>query len=315
MVNGHGSPADTLLLSSAPFEVLDGASALASTVGADRIVIYVSSEVDNAVETVGSAIDAYPDPAAPMEVFTGPAEYRAAEPTMAIEALEGNHRLEARLRPPGPERVGLDDQPTLVHTPRTLAHLAVALREGLDEQTRVLTVRGDVDPVATVELPETETLSELIDAVGVDGSFKAACVGGRFGGITRDLDVGLGPKALRDADLGTDGIVDVLSDTRCVVEFVGQRASFAAEENCGRCVPCREGTAQLASLLRDIYGGEFDVQAIEELDRVMATSSICAFGKRAGQPARTAIKAFTSEFQAHAEGRCPANDCFEALEA
>ncbi|WP_222914344.1 NADH-ubiquinone oxidoreductase-F iron-sulfur binding region domain-containing protein [Natrinema sp. SYSU A 869] len=315
VVNGHGSPADTLLLSSAPFDVLDGASALANTVAADRIVIYVSSEVDNVVETVGSAIDAYPDPAAPMEVCTGPQEYRAAEPTMTVEALEGNHRLEARLRPPGLERVGLDGQPTLVHTPRTLAHLAVGLREGIDEQTRVLTVRGDVDSVATVELSETETLSELVDTVGVDGSFKAACVGGRFGGITRDLDVGIGSKALRDADLGTDGTVDVLSDDRCVVEFVGQRVSFAAEENCGRCVPCREGTAQLTSLLRDVYGGEFDTQAIEELVRVMTTSSICAFGERAGRPARTAIEAFTSEFQAHAEGRCSAGTCLDALEA
>ncbi|WP_126664973.1 NADH-ubiquinone oxidoreductase-F iron-sulfur binding region domain-containing protein [Haloterrigena salifodinae] len=315
VVNGHGSPADTLLLSSAPFEVLDGASVLASTVAADRIIVYASSEDDNAVKTVSSAVDTYPDPAAPMEVVTGPEEYRAAEPTMAIEAIEGNHRLEARLRPPGPERVGLDGRPTLVHTPRTLAHLAVGLREGIDEQTRVMTVRGDVDSVATVELSETQKLSELVDTVGVDGSFKAACVGGRFGGITRDLDVGIGVEALNNADLGTDGIVDVLSDARCLVEFVGQRASFAAEENCGRCVPCREGTAQLASLLRNVYDGEFDAQAIAELDRVMASSSICVFGERAGRPVRTAIEAFTSEFKAHAEGRCPAGTCLEPLEA
>lgn len=314
VVNGHGNPADALLLASAPFEVLDGAQAAARAVGSDRIVVYASSDDAHAVDVVREAAENYPDGATAVDVVVGPPEYRAGEPTMALEAIEGNHRLEARLRPPGPEETGLHGRPTLVHTPRTLAHLAVALREGGSDDTRVVTVSGDVDAPATVELPETETLDAAVGAAGVDGEFKAACVGGRFGGVTRSLDVAHAPEALAAAGLGTEGVVQVLADDRCIVEFVGKRAQFASAENCGRCVPCREGTTQLAERLRDIYDRNYDAAGIEELARVMERSSICAFGEDAGRPARTAMTAFESEFEAHARGRCPAGSCLETEE-
>ena len=314
VVNAHGTPADALLLASAPFEVLDGATAAARAVGADSVIVYVSAADDRAAETVREAAENYPDPMAAIDVVTGPAEHRASEPTMALEAIEGNHRLEARIRPPGPESVGLHGQPTLIHTPRTLAHLAVSLRGVDGPDTRTVTVEGDVAAPATVELPASDTLSSALDAVTVEGEFKAACVGGRFGGLTRDLDVGVEPSALAAAGLGSEGTVHVLSDDRCVLSFVGKRTQFAADENCGRCVPCREGTTQLTSLLRNIYDGAYVPEDIEELVRVMDGSSICAFGVEAGRPARTAVAEFESELRAHADGRCPTNSCEMAAE-
>lgn len=305
VVNAHAA-SDAFLLASVPFEVLEGANAAARAVDADRVVVHTA----DAAPTVREAVANYPDPHASIDVIEGPSEYRAAEPTMALEAIEGNHRLEARLRPPGPDEVGLHGQPTLVHTPRTFAHLAVALRSELSA-SRVVTVTGDVADPVTVELPETDSLETVRETVTIDGSFKAACVGGRFGGITASLDVAPDPDALGEAGLGTDGTVQLLADDRCVVEFVGKRAQFAAAENCGRCVPCREGTTQLTNRLREIYDGDYDRDGIEELVTVMDTSSICEFGVNAGRPARTAMAAFGSEFEAHTEGRCPASCCFE----
>jgi NADH:ubiquinone oxidoreductase, NADH-binding (51 kD) subunit len=314
VVNAHGADPDRLLLESAPFEVLDGAAALARTVEAHSLIVYASEADEHAVETVREAAANYPELPVPVDVVTGPDEYRAAEPTMALEAIEGNHRLEARLRPPGPEAVGLHGQPTLIHTPRTLAQLAVALREEEIPQTRLLTVTGDVDAPATVELPESDTLADVLDAVDLTGTLKAARVGGRFGGLTSDLDVGPDPESLAAADLGTEGSIHVLAADRCIVEFVGKTASFAADENCGRCVPCREGTTQLAGLLREIYDGSYTPGKIEELVRVMSTSSICEFGVQAGRPVRTAMSEFESEFEAHADGHCPAGRCLDPLE-
>lgn len=313
VVNAHGEAGDRLLLESAPLEVLEGAAAVARTVGADRIVVYAAETDDRAVETVREAARAYPDPPAPVDVVTGPAVHRAAEPTMAIEAIEGNDRLEARISPPHPSEVGLFGRPTVVHTARTAAHLAVGLR-GMPADTRVLRVTGDVSTPATVELPAGASLETALEAVTVEGEFKAACVGGRFGGVTADLDVGVAPDRLAAADLGTDGGVTVLSADRCVLEFVGERTQYAADENCGRCVPCREGTVQLADLLRDVYEGAYDPEGIEELVRVMDRSSICAFGVQAGRPARTAIAEFETEVRAHAEGRCPVDSCLSTPE-
>ncbi|MFD1632790.1 NADH-ubiquinone oxidoreductase-F iron-sulfur binding region domain-containing protein (plasmid) [Haloplanus ruber] len=314
VVNAQGPDADKLLLGSAPFEVLDGAVALAHAVGGDQVVVYTSTENRHTIETVREAVSAYPDLSLPVDIATGPAEHRAAEPTMALEAIEGNHRLEARIGPPGPESAGLHGQPTLVHTPRTLAHLSVAFRHGEPRNTRMVTVRGDVEAPATVEVPETGTLKTAVDAVKLTGEFKAASVGGQFGGITDDLDIGVDPAALSEANLGTEGVVHLLADERCVVKFVGQRTRYAAEENCGRCVPCREGTTQLADLLRDVYDGTYEPSKMRELTTVMETSSICAFGVEAGRPARTAVAEFEAEFEAHADGRCPAGSCLETLE-
>jgi len=314
VVNAHGSAADSLLVESVPFAVLEGADLLAGAVGADRVVVYASETDGTAVVRARSAVANYPDPSAEIDVVTGPPVYRAAEPTMALEAVEGNHRLEARLRKPG-RLPRLDGRPTLVHTARTLVHLAYRVREGPDRaylyNTRLVTVTGDVETPATVELPEHQWLETALDAVSVDGEFKAASVGGRFGGLAPSLDVGAESDTLVDEGLGTEGVVEVLADDTCLLEFVGKRARLAADTNCGRCVPCREGSTQLAELLRDVYDGDYDESAVRELCRVMDRSSVCAFGVDAARPARTAIDRFDQELRAHADGRCPAGTCFD----
>lgn len=315
VVNAHGNPADALLAESVPFSVLEGADLLATALDAERAVVYLSEGDETARERVETAAERYPDPETSFEVVTGPAVHRAAEPTMALEAIEGNHRLEARLRRPG-ELPVLDGRPALVHTARTVAHLTARVRDqaaGLVPagrmDTRIVTVTGDVASPATVELPGTERLDAALDAVSVTGEFKAACIGGRFGGLTDSLAVTPIPTGLTHADLGTEGVVEVLSEDRCVVEFAGRRAQAAADTNCGRCVPCREGATQLTELLREIYDGDYQKEQIEELLRVMDDTSVCAFGVEAARPARTAMNVFGSEFEVHADGRCPAGAC------
>ena len=330
VVNAHGTAtsvghsgadtdrptADALLLESVPFAVLEGADHLATAVDAERVVVYVSEADETAVERVRTAAEHYPDPVTPFEVVTGPAVHRATEPTMALEAIEGNHRLEARLRRPG-ELPTLNGVPALVHTARTVAHLARRVRAedvGGHAATRLVTVSGDVEAPATVELSETASLDAALDAVSLAGEFRAAAVGGRFGGLTDSLDVSCSPGSLAAGGLGTEGVVEILGADRCLVEFVGRRAQLAADTNCGRCVPCREGSTQLTELLRDVYDGDFERGAIAELLRVMDGSSVCAFGVEAARPVRTAVEEFGEEFESHADGRCPAGACFEPPE-
>lgn len=314
VVNGHGTRADRLLLESAPFEALDGANALAGAVGASRVIVYTGGADEQARETVGEAVEGFPDPEAPFEVVAGSDAYRAGEPTMAIEDIEGNHRLEARRRPPGPATFGVDGQPTLVHSPRTLAQLSVGLREGLPK-TRIVSVEGDVAAPAVVEVSEEESLDSVLDAVELTDGWKAASVGGRFGGLTDSLAVRPDDDSLAAAGLGTDGVVRLLGEDRCVLEFVGKRAAFAADANCGRCVPCREGTTQLTELLRGVYDSEFDRGKIRELTDVIATTSLCEFGVAAARPARTALETFAEEIEAHADGHCPTGACLDPMEA
>ncbi|GAB3669914.1 NADH-ubiquinone oxidoreductase-F iron-sulfur binding region domain-containing protein [Halopiger thermotolerans] len=313
--------ADEVLLGGAPIAVLDGIAAVAEYVGADDAVVYLNEADTHLHRHLREAIDAVAGelPVVP-QLVAGPDEYRAGAPTAALEAMEGADRIEPRLQPPSPAKHGLYGRPTVIHTPRTFAQVRRAIRDpdafdadAPDPGTRLITVAGDVADPATIELPSDSSLSVARDAVELTGSFKMACVGGALGGITRRLDVAPTAQSLAAAGLGTDGVVELLNDDRCVVADVGERARFAATENSGRCVPGREGTKQLTELLRDVYRGSLETDTIRELGRVMARSSNCQIGAHAPRPVLTAIDEFEPEFRAHTDGRCPSGTCTEQL--
>lgn len=320
VVNGNeadpSADADRMLLEGAPIAVLDGALSVAAAVGAEDVVVYANEADDLALERCEAAAAGISEelPWVNVQVASGPDEYKAGERTMALESLEGADRIEARRSPPGPEEHGLFGRPTAIHTPRTLAQLRAVLLEpdrfdadDADPGTRIVTVAGDTER-ATVELPTGTLLSEALGAVSRDG-FKLACVGGRFGGFTRSLETPTSAPSLRSSNLGTNGAVELFDGSRCAVALAGKRARFAREGNCGRCVPCRNGSKQLVELLRDIYDGEYDDDGIRELSRVMRRSSICYFGRAASRPVTTAMDAFETEFVAHADDHCPAGEC------
>ncbi len=294
---------DELLCRSVPGDVLDTADLVADVVDATDVAVLAT---DRAVEPLHAVAEGE-------IVHPAPESFRVGEPTMALEALEGNDRLEARRRPPGPEEWGLYGRPTVIHTPRTLLQIRALLEgapldpDSADPGTRLVSVRGSVSAPAIVELRTDNPLSMALSAVESDGNRYA--VGGRFGGLTRTLDVPASAPALSASGLGTEGVLEILDPDDCVVATVGERAAFAREENCGRCVPCREGSKQLHETLRGVYDGEFDSETLRTLPRVMRTTSLCAFGEAAGRPVRTALDAFEPEFRAHAEGRCPAGSC------
>ncbi|MFC7165804.1 NADH-ubiquinone oxidoreductase-F iron-sulfur binding region domain-containing protein [Halospeciosus flavus] len=310
------SLADETLLAGAPYPILDAAVAVAEFVDASDVVVYCNEADDRLHERLRRSVDAAREEFSVVpQVVTGPDTFRAGEETMALEAMEGTDRIEARVRPPGPAEYGLYGRPTVVHSPRTFAQVYRALvdpdsfdPDDADPGTRLVTVTGDVDAPATVELPTGRTLADATDAVDFS-TFETAVVGGQFGGLSADLDVSASAPALRSADLGTNGVVELLDDSRCVVAEVGTRARFASEENCGRCVPCREGSKQLVELLRDVYDGEYDADGLRELAGVMRRSSTCDFGVGAARPVATALDEFEPEFRAHANGRCPSGTC------
>jgi NADH-quinone oxidoreductase subunit F len=309
---------DRLLLESNPLAVLDPALTAAVALDATDVVVYVNETETVARRRTQEAANALADNHdvdVSMQVVTGPDEYKAGEPTMALEAIEGNHRLEARRQPPGPSEHGVNGRPTLVHTPRTFAQVGRVFADedpggaSSDPGTRLFTVAGDVDAPATVELATDATLDAALPAVETQNGRKAACVGGVFGGLTRSLDVPASAPGLSGARLGTNGVVELLDDSTCTVALAGERANFAREENCGRCVPCREGSKQLVDLLRDVYDGEYKDGMLRELARTMRETSLCEFGRDASRPMTTAMDSFETEFTAHAKGRCPTGAC------
>ena len=301
---------DRFLMSTQPGRIVATAAAICDALGAADLVVVLPADADRQAGWLAEELVV--DPPCTLQVICGPELYHATEPAALVEALEGKDRIEPRRGPPGPEHTGVFGRPTLIHTPRTLAQIAAVEREGEggdDPGTRLFHVCGDVRVEQTVELHPSQPVSTAISAADPTDAVAMAIVGGVFGGFTTDLEVRAHMTELRAAGVGTDGVIEVCSTDRCPVRIAGDRISFAAESNSGRCVPAREGTVQLRELLREVYAGELDAPAIEELARVMRRTSNCRLGAAASRPVTTALSQFRDAFEAHAAGECPAGGC------
>jgi len=105
----------------------------------------------------------------------------------------------------------------------------------------------------------------------------------------------------------------VMDDHTCMVDVARYFLEFLKNESCGKCVPCREGVAQLYRMMTDICEGrgrEGDVEKIESLARHVQTASLCALGKSAPNPVFSALQYFREEVETHIrDKKCPGGVC------
>ncbi len=331
VVNAHeGEPGtfkDRLILEKEPHRCLEGALLAGLALHASRIVIALKSEYTNAQHVLTESLDelarytrdAGPKWALPsIELRTVPGPYVTGEETALLEALEGR-RSEPRLRPPFPAEAGLYGRPTLVQNVETLAALpglfgGVAGSEpaGVLEKDYCLT--GDVERPGAYREPLGIEAASLVEVDGgtAAGGLKAFLPGGPSGGIlpASKLRVPLdfdGTKK-EGSGLGTGAMVAIGRD-RCIVDVLENIAAFFAAESCGKCAPCRLGTAKLQSLVAALQKGEVTEDGLREgvaLAELLQETSICALGQVAGKAFLDGMKYFHEEIAAHAQGQCPA---------
>jgi ferredoxin len=93
--------------------------------------------------------------------------------------------------------------------------------------------------------------------------------------------------------------------------------TFVQSESCGKCVPCREGTKQMLTILERIvagHGGPGDIPLLEELGSVIRDGSLCGLGKSAPNPVLSTLRYFRDEFEEHVhDKRCRAGVCAALL--
>ncbi|MGD0547531.1 MAG: NADH-ubiquinone oxidoreductase-F iron-sulfur binding region domain-containing protein, partial [Terracidiphilus sp.] len=82
---------------------------------------------------------------------------------------------------------------------------------------------------------------------------------------------------------------------------------------CGKCVPCRAGTAQMHTLLTRICAGlgtMADLDLLISLCETIKETSLCGLGQTAPNPVLSTIKYFRNEYIEHiVHKRCPAGVC------
>jgi formate dehydrogenase iron-sulfur subunit len=75
---------------------------------------------------------------------------------------------------------------------------------------------------------------------------------------------------------------------------------FCAIESCGKCTPCRVGSARGVEVIDRLVAGperERAMQVLEDLCNTMVDGSLCAMGGLTPYPVRSAIKHFPEDFR------------------
>jgi bidirectional [NiFe] hydrogenase diaphorase subunit len=336
-----GAFMDRSVLESDPQRVLEGMAIGAYAVGATKGYIYVRAEYPLAVQRLQAGLrDARrrgllgsnicnTQFSFDVEIRLGAGAFVCGEETALIASIEGR-RGTPKPRPPYPAVSGLWSKPTLINNVETFANIAPIIRKGAawfsslgserSKGTKVFALTGKITNTGLVEVPMGMSLRHIIEGIGggvPDGhKFKAVQTGGPSGGCIPEelLDLGISYDALIGAGsmMGSGGMI-VMDDTSCMVNVARFFIEFCMTESCGKCIPCRAGTAQMHTLLTRICNGSgtmADLDLLVDLCGTIKETSLCGLGMSAPNPVLSTLRYFKNEYIDHiVHKRCPAGVC------
>ena len=321
-VNGdEGEPStfkDHMLIERDPHQIIEGVVISAFAIEAHVAFIYVRGEFALGIERLEQAVaDAYAKgfigknilgSGFDLEVVVhrGAGAYIAGDETGLLSSLEGERAM-PRIKPPFPAVQGLYAQPTVVNNVETLSTVPHILRMGGEEYaklgvgrstgTRIFSVSGHVERPGNYEVELGITFRQLIDelAGGVRGGkkMKFFIPGGASAPwlmpehLDAPLDMDYVGAELKTM-LGSGAIMVFDEDTNPAL-VAWRLLKFFAHESCGKCTPCREGSAWLERVLFRISHGlgrpqdldlmlSFGETIVPGLNAPFSQTTICAMG-------------------------------------
>ena len=323
-----GTFADRLLMEADPYQLIEGMTIAGLAVGAAEGFIYLRSEYPHCKTVLSEALaqaerggylgDSVGGSgrAFRIELRIGAGAYICGEETSLLDSLEGKRGL-VRFKPPLPAIEGLLGLPTLVNNVLSLAAVTSVLAEGAanyrdlgsgrSRGTLTVQLAGNIKRGGLVEVPFGLTLRELVMGYGGGTAsgrpLRAVQVGGPLGSYLPEslLDTPLDYEAMADAGgmLGHGGVV-VFDDTVNMAQQARFAMEFCAIESCGKCTPCRVGSARGVEVLDRVIAGrdrERNLQVLEDLCATMVDGSLCAMGGLTPYPVRSALQHFPEDFR------------------
>lgn len=321
-----GSYADRLLMERDPHGVLEGMALAARACGATQGYAYVRSEYPQASAAMrravegargdghlgkdvhGSGVDF------DIEVFEGAGSYVAGEETSLIHSIEGL-RGSVLARPPFPTENGLFDRPTVVNNVETLSALPWIVEHGgsaysalgtaESKGTKLVCLNERFQHPGVYEVEFGTSLRLICDDLGGglrDGArMRCLQVGGPLGGFLApeaiDVPLSFEGLAAQGVDLGHGGLV-AFDERVSGADLLRHVWSFAADESCGACFPCRVGSRRGHELAERAGDGPLspqDAELQEDLIETMGETSLCAFGRSIPAPVRTLMAIYAGE--------------------
>jgi NADH-quinone oxidoreductase subunit F len=189
---------------------------------------------------------------------------------------------------------------------------------GSDEKNtgpKLYCVSGHVNKPAVIErelgIPLPELIYDVCGGIRNGNKLKGVIPGGSSVPILtpNEIDVRMDFDSLakKGTLLGSAGCM-VIDETACIVRLAWRTARFYAEETCGQCTQCREGTWWMDQVLHRIehgHGKMQDLDMILDMCSNMKGVTICVLSDACAMPVEAMIKKFRSEFEYHiTEKRC-----------
>jgi len=308
-----GTFADRMLMEGDPFLLLEGMAIAGFATGATKGYVYIRSEYPHAIEAMKRAASQFPD--FDVEIRVGAGSYVCGEETALLESLEGK-RGQVRAKPPLPVHKGLFGRPTVINNVLTFASVPAIIEKGAayyaslgtgrSRGTMPVQLAGDVKHGGLFETAFGLTLGELVNDIGggtrTGRPIRAVQVGGPLGAYFPpslfDTPFDYEAFAARDGLLGHGGIV-IFNDS---VDMAAQ-ARFAFEfckiESCGKCTPCRIGSARGVEVVDRIVRGQNvgqNLALLRDLCDTMKSGSLCALGGFVPYPVLSALNHFGEDF-------------------
>lgn len=327
-----GTFKDKQLMEQTPFLLIEGMTIAGFCTQADQGFIYIRGEFIDAARSLRAAIDeAYAKGYLgknilgtgwnfDLDIHMGAGSYECGEESALMSSLMGERGMPRLKFPhaPLPTIAGLFDKPTVINNVETYACATAILDMGGAEYaklgastknsrgTKIFSVSGHVNNPGNFEIEFGTPLKDLLAmAGGVKGGKLKACVpGGSSVPIITADDVDraiIGYEEMSEVQsmVGSGGCM-FLNEHTCIVTFIWRTALFYANESCGKCTPCREGTKWMLQILDRIRLGQGrmeDIDLLKEICSQIDGRSFCGLGDAAAWPVAAALRVFPQEFE------------------
>ncbi len=305
-----GTFKDRYILEHDPFTLIEAMAIAGYAIGVSKAYIYLREEYHFLFPLLLNAIRQVKEEGflenLEIDLREGAGAYMCGEESGLMNSIEGM-RGEARYKPPFPPSKGLWGRPTVINNVETLMNIPSIILNGSQwfkkmgteksKGTKVFSVSGDVEKPGVYEMELGSKLSELVVELASAKKIKMVQVGGATGRII--------PQSMIETPLSYEtilgsGAITVYDESRDVIDVMYRNMEFLAEESCGKCTPCREGTESMVEIFERLSKGEGregDIEVLEDLSSVMMLSSLCGLGQAASVPISDTLSHFRKEYE------------------
>ena len=307
-----GTFKDRWYLERDPHRFLEGMLVAAWCAGVGEIWIYLRDEYAGCRAILEKELallqEEAPCALPPIHLRRGAGAYICGEESAMIESIEGKRGM-PRLRPPYVAQVGLFGRPTLEHNMETVYWVREIVEKGAQwfasqgrngrKGLRSFSVSGRVKKPGVHLAPAGITLKQLVEefcgGMLPGHELYAYLPGGASGGILpaskADIPLDFDTLQPHGCFIGSAAVV-VLSTKDKAAAAALNLMKFFHDESCGKCTPCRVGTAKAVTLMQE---KRWNQPLLNELSQTMMDASICGLGQAAPNPALSVMKYFPNE--------------------